>query len=137
VDRVFLDANVLFSAAYKPGSGLQALWTLADTELLSCPFAIQEAHRNLSNARPARLPDLTALLSSVIVIPDPPPGRALPSGVQLPEKDKPILLAAIDGQSTHLLTGDAKHFGPYFGQTVAGVTILRPAVYLQNRQKTP
>lgn len=137
MDRVFLDANVLFSAAYKPGSVLQSLWTLADTELLSCPFAIQEAHRNLSRARPARLPDLTALLSSVVVIPDALAGAALPTGIQLPQKDKPILLAAIDGQATHFLTGDVKHFGPYFGQTVAGVTILRPGVYLQNRQKTP
>ena len=137
MDRVFLDANVLFSAAYKPGSVLQTLWTLADTELLSCPFAIQEAHRNLSSARPARLPDLTSLLASVIVIPDPLPGATLPTGILLPEKDKPILLAAVDGQATHLLTGDVKHFGPYFGQTVAGVTILRPTVYLQSRQKTP
>ena len=137
MDRVFLDANVLFSAAYKPGSVLTDLWTFADTELLSCPFAIQEAHRNLSNARPARLPDLTALLSSILIIPDPLPGAVLPPSVQLPEKDKPILLAAIDGQATHLLTGDVKHFGPYFGQTIAGVTILRPTVYLQNRQSRP
>jgi hypothetical protein len=80
---------------------------------------------------------LADLLSSVIVIPNPLPGRALPSRVQLPEKDNPILLAAIDGQATHLLIGDAKHFGPYFGQTVTGVTILRVAVYLQNRQRRP
>ena len=26
MDRVFLDSNVLFSAAYAPGSGLAALW---------------------------------------------------------------------------------------------------------------
>jgi hypothetical protein len=95
----------LFSAAYKPGSVLLDLWTLADTELLSCPFAVQEAHRNLSNARPARLPDLAALLSSVIVIADPLPRALLPPGVQLPDKDKPNLLAAIDGQATAAALG--------------------------------
>jgi hypothetical protein len=57
--------------------------------------------------------------------------------VQLPEKDRPILLAALAGQATHLLTGDAKHFGPYFGQNVAGIFILRPSVYLQGRSPTP
>jgi hypothetical protein len=53
----------------------------------------------------------------------------LPRGVRLPEKDQPILLAAIDGGATHLLTGDWTHFGPYFRQAVAGVMILPPAEY--------
>ncbi len=35
-------------------------------------------------------------------------------------KDEPIFLAALLAQATHLLTGDLKHFGHYFGQTVAG-----------------
>ena len=41
----------------------------------------------------------------------------------------PILLAAIDGGATHLLTGDWEHFGPYFRQEIAGVLILPPAEY--------
>ena len=53
----------------------------------------------------------------------------LPRGVHLPEKDLPILLAAIDGGATHLLTGDWEHFGPYFRQEIGGVLILPPAEY--------
>jgi hypothetical protein len=52
-----------------------------------------------------------------------------PRGVHLPEKDLPILLAAIDGGATHLVTGDWEHFGPYFGQEVADVLILPPSEY--------
>jgi hypothetical protein len=32
----------------------------------------------------------------------------LPEGVSLPEKDVPILLAAIEARATHLLTGDLR-----------------------------
>jgi len=137
VDRLFLDANILFSAAYSPGSSLRQLWHLSDTELFSSPFAIQEATTNISQARPAQLPDLTALLAAVAQVPDPPATAALPPGVTLPDKDRPILLSAIDGQATHLVTGDVRHFGPYFDQSIHGVLILRPAVYLAGRQRRP
>jgi hypothetical protein len=55
----------------------------------------------------------------------------LPSAVSLPDKDAPILLAAVAARATHLVTGDLRHFGPFFGKNVAGVTILTPADYLR------
>lgn len=137
MERVFLDANVLFSAAYKPASPLRQLWRLADVELVTSVQAAEEAYNKLIQVRPTQLADLVQLLQSVTILPDPPIGSILPAGVQLPDKDKPILLAAIDAQATHLLTGDVKHFGPYYGQTIAGVLILPPAAYLQGRQRTP
>jgi hypothetical protein len=51
--------------------------------------------------------------------------------VELPDKDWPILLAALRAGATHLVTGDVTHFGRYFGQTVAGIQILPPGTYLQ------
>jgi hypothetical protein len=57
-------------------------------------------------------------------LPVPPPVLGLPS------KDQPILLAAVAAGCTHLVTGDQTHFGPWFGQRVAGVMIQRPAEYL-------
>jgi hypothetical protein len=137
VDRPFLDANVLFSAAYQPANPIRALWQLADTELLTSALAIREAQDALAQKRPARLPDLAALLAGVTQVPDPPPGLTLPAGMQLPSKDQPIFLAALYAQATHLLTGDLKHFGAYLGQTIAGILILRPAVYLQGRRPMP
>ena len=46
-DRVFLDANILVSAAWRPDSGLLALWTLTDVTLLTSAYAIVEADRNM------------------------------------------------------------------------------------------
>ncbi len=51
VDRVFLDANVLFSAAYG-SSRIGALWDRARfgrCRLLASRYAIEEARRNLSS----------------------------------------------------------------------------------------
>ena len=137
MDRLFLDANILFSAAYSTATRLRLIWALTDVELVSSPFAVQEAQINLALARPSQLPDLLQLLGAITVIPDPPVGAMLPAGIQLSDKDRPILLSAINGQTTHLLTGDLKHFGRYFGQRIAGVLIQRPAAYLQSRQSSP
>jgi hypothetical protein len=43
MDRVFLDANVLFSAAYREGAGLLKLWKLGRAELITSEYAADEA----------------------------------------------------------------------------------------------
>jgi predicted nucleic acid-binding protein len=61
VALVFLDANVLFSAAYRPDAGLVRLWHVAGVELISSDYAVQEARRNLATAaQRERLETLTA-----------------------------------------------------------------------------
>lgn len=45
----------------------------------------------------------------------------------LPEKDRPVLLAAMALKCDALLTGDRTHFGPGYGKTFEGVTIYSPA----------
>jgi uncharacterized protein len=130
-DRVFLDANVLFSAAYRSDSGLRRLWTYRDTtKLLTTFYAAEEARRNLpDDAAQARL---AKLLNVVEFVPDILTGK-LPAGVVLPEKDRPILLSAIAAAATHLITGDRLHFGRYFGRRIAGVLVERPADYIGRR----
>jgi len=125
VNRVFLDANVLLSAAWRSDAGLQRLWRLEGVELLSSSHAVEEARRNLETS--AQRGRLTRLLRKVHLVE--PEHFTLPRGIRLPEKDLPILLAAIDAGASHLLTGDWEHFGPYFRQEVAGVLILPPAEY--------
>lgn len=44
-----------------------------------------------------------------------------------------ILAAAILSGATHLVTGDVRHFGAWYGRRVAGVPVLRPGAYLQPR----
>ena len=128
--RVFLDANVLFSAAWLEGSGLARLWRLPATELVSSRLAVAEADRNLdSNEQRARLRSLAEKLLLI----EAPAQAALPAGVALVAKDAPILLAAIEAGASHLLTGDRKHFGHLYGKSVGGVRILTPAMYFKSR----
>jgi uncharacterized protein len=131
VDRVFLDANVLYSAAFKAGSKLLELWHLSETELLTSALAAEEARRNLAMERPGQIKALEVLLAALAVVPDPPVDFTLPSDIKLAEKDQPILAAAMLADASHLLTGDKTHFGRYFGRRVAGLLILRPADYLE------
>lgn len=126
-DRVFLDANVLFSAAYRPNSGLRRLWRLRDVELVTSSYAVEEAQRNLETA--SQRSDLRALLDSCKVIATETVDVVIPPGLSLVEKDRPILAAAIASGASHLLTGDVRHFGACYGQVIVGVLILAPAQY--------
>ena len=135
VDRVFLDANVLFSAAYVEGSGLRQLWQLPDTELLTSAFALEEAQRNLLAYSPESLARLGQLASELEVVAEASQGGDLPADVDLPDKDRPILAAAIAVGCTHLLTGDARHFRALYTRKIEGVLVLTPAQYLRRRQR--
>ncbi|HWR21758.1 MAG TPA: DNA-binding protein [Verrucomicrobiae bacterium] len=132
MDRLFLDANVLFSAAYRPDAGLRRLWQIVSVELITSAYAEEEARRNLET--PAQHATLDALLRHVKVLIFQPESSHLPSGLDLPDNDRPILEAAIFSQATHLLTGDMKAFGAYYGRTIAGVLILPPAAYLRGHR---
>ncbi len=128
MDRIFLDANILFSAAYRVDARFRELWS-SGIELVSSAYAVEEARRNLE---PTQREDSERLLESVQIIQTTRP-LARELTVDLPKKDHPILAAAIDAKVTHLLTGDVKHFDAFYGQRVEGVLILRPAVYLQTK----
>ena len=130
MDRIFLDANVLFSAAYLENSGLGRLWQLEDAELLSSAHAVEEARRNLALDRPPALARLERLTPKLALI-NPPADLKLPASVRLDSKDGPILLAAIYGKADFLLTGDGRHFGHLYGKRVEGVIVLRPAQYFE------
>ncbi|MDP9474303.1 MAG: PIN domain-containing protein [Actinomycetota bacterium] len=133
MERLFLDANVLFSAAYRKDAGVRRLWGLPETELATSAYAVEEARRNLDTAE--QRADLDELLEAVRVsnlLADP----TVHPGIEasgLPEKDLPILRAAVAAHATHLVTGDRKHFGALFGKKVAGVLVVRPADHLAGR----
>src|SRR5246127_3326642 len=125
--RLFLDANVLFSAAYRSDAGLLQLWKLREVVLCSSRYALEEARINLGDeGQRARLVRLTEKVQFFDAA-----QREPPRGVALPEKDVPILLAAIEARATHLLTGDVRHFGSYFGKRIEGILVLPPGEYLR------
>lgn len=132
MDRVFLDANVLYSAAYLERSSLAGITALEDVQLLTSTYALEEARRNLANDRPAALPRLSRLLVKITIV-DAPKGSNLPRQVSLDSKDEPILLAAIHGKADYLLTGDLRHFAHLYGERIEGVLVLRPAEFFRRR----
>ncbi len=134
MDRVFLDANVLFSAAYLPDSGLHALWQLSDVQLVTSQFAVEEARRNLLTYRAGGVAALDGLVTRMRVVPSVSARVRLPKGVHLPDGDLAILAAAISGGCTHLLTGDKRHFGSLYGRRVGGVRVLPPGQYVPGRR---
>lgn len=124
--RIFLDANILFSAAKSDGAIRKLLGLLFDAghELCVDTFVIEEAARNLRLK--AAEPGLPDLLASMSVLPLAPRG-VLDPGIELVEKDRPILGAAIHHRCDALLTGDRTHFGRLYGKTIEGVKIMSPA----------
>ena len=121
--RAFLDANVLFSAAYREGAGLIRSWSLPGAELVTSAYAAEEARRNL--ATPDQHARLESLLARTRLVPE--SNIPMPADISLPDKDHPILRAAIAAGATHLVTGDVKDFGRYFGKRLAGVLVVAPA----------
>ncbi len=131
VDRIFLDANILFSVAY--GSlGLDRLWELARRKrclFFASSYVVEEARRNLFD--PDQIKKLEDCLLTVQIVPE--VDLTIPCPIELPEKDRPVLMAAISIKAHYLLTGDALHFGKYFGQTINGVKICSPRDYFGER----
>lgn len=133
MDVLFLDANFLFSAAYRSNAGLRRIWDLEEVEIISSEYAVEEARRNLSER--AQQERLDRLLRMTRIVPESSarvyePGSGAES---LPSKDLPILAAAVGGRATHLLTGNVTHFGHLLGRRVGDVAVLTPSQCLARR----
>lgn len=128
MDRVFLDANILFSAAYGL-STLDRLWDLSKEKkciLIVSEYVIEEARRNLNTKK--QLSKLESYLIGMEIAQEADPN--MNCSVALPDKDKPVLMAAVSANADSLLTGDIRHFGKYFGKIIMGAKILRARDYL-------
>ena len=126
--RIFLDANVLFSATKSDGVVRRLLDLLIEAghECWADGFVAEEARRNLAAKFPDGLPVLETLLSRLHTGPIHTPDSALEDGLPLPEKDRPVLAAAIRHGCEALVTGDRAHFGRLYGKALHGVTIHSP-----------
>jgi len=121
--RIFLDANILFSAA-QPGSRMRAFLKVLSqsADLLTNAYAVEETRRNLELKSPNDLKSLEQLVRQCEMVSQ----LAADLEVELPLKDRPILGGAIAGHATHLLTGDERDFGKFWGKAVRGVKIVSP-----------
>lgn len=132
--RLFLDANVIFAAAHSSGGRARALFRLAERglcTLLASPHAIEEARRNLTLKSAEGSDALESLLRRLDRVPEAGARLVEWSAAQgLPDKDAPILAAAVAAGADLLVTGDRTHFGHLEGRTVASVLIVSPATAL-------
>ncbi len=134
--KLFLDANVLFTAAHRPG-GKAAFLFEAQTggrastpwTLVSSAYAIEEARRNIEIKAPDALARFAKLIGSLTIAAQP----SIPDmAIQLPEKDVPIWSAARACGATHLLTGDIEDFGRWMNRHSAtgGIVVQTVAEFL-------
>ena len=109
--RLFLDANVLFTAAHNPQGKAALVMELGQAglwQLVSSAYAVEEARRNIARKYPDRLERLQGVTQSLRLASAAPEGDC-PHG--LPEKDCPIYRAALACKADVLLTGDIRDFG--------------------------
>lgn len=133
--KLFLDANVVFSAAHQAEGRAQALVALANAgrcALVTSAHALEEARRNLELKSRGFEKRLAASLGSVAIVGEAPGDLvAWAGGEGLPPKDAPILAAAVHCGAAFLVTGDARDFGHLYGRTLQGVKVVTPAQALQ------
>ena len=126
--RVFLDANILFSAAKTAGAVRELLSRLEAGGHVLCAdaYVVEEARRNLLAKGPEALDSLEAVLTRVEVAAFHP--GALPARIAalVDEKDRPVVAAAVRLRSDALVTGDRTHFGALYGEELLGVAIHSP-----------
>jgi len=130
--RVFLDANILFSAARTDGTVRRILGLLSEAGHQSCvnAYVVGEARRNIAVKSPEHVQALEKLLAGMVHLEFSPRVPAREELQLLPEKDRPVLDAATRARCDILLTGDRAHFGRWFGRSLAGVKIHSPKTLL-------
>ena len=122
--RVFLDANILFSASNLQGKTAETLRMLVSRnhEIVTNLYAWDEVCRNVSVKFPRGLEGLILIRERLQILDTFTP--PLPLDIVCAEKDIPILAGAIDAQCTHLWTGDKAHLGQFYGRRIQGVTVV-------------
>jgi predicted nucleic acid-binding protein len=125
--KVFLDANILFSAADPESATRKLLLKVLEAgEAVTSFHAVEEARRNLECKRPASLPGFADVMKLVRI-------TLAFSAVRVegvPEHDMPIIAAAVGERCTHLWTSDKRHFGRLYGTAVNGVLIVSGVMLL-------
>ena len=137
--RLFLDANVLFTAAHNPRGKAAFLIQLGETKQLqitTSAYALEEAKRNLSRKFPSCLERLTSITETILLVAE---NTRITCPEGLPEKDWPIYRAALACQANVLITGDLRDFGPLMNdpERSGGLLIQTAADFLNSIQQRP
>jgi predicted nucleic acid-binding protein len=119
--RVFLDADVLFSAS-NAGSNIARLldWLCQQGTAVSSELAVEEARRNIELKRPQWLTAFNRVRTQLELV----PASLFTLPVRLDAKDVPLLCAAVASKCDYFVTGDKRDFGHLDGRTVLGVQVI-------------
>ncbi len=132
--RLFLDASVLLAASGSTTGSSHALFSHAATQhwvLISSPYALNEALRNLPKLRPSATTQWLRLRPQVKVVDD---VVSLDRPVIFAaSKDRPILFTALAGADV-LLTLDKVDFADLLGGTFYGLRVLLPYDFLREER---
>ncbi|MCM2312351.1 MAG: PIN domain-containing protein [Steroidobacteraceae bacterium] len=136
--RVFLDANVMFSAAKSDGAIRYLLRRLLRAGHVLCAdgYVVEEARRNLARKGPDAVATLEGLLASIEVGEFRPARLPEAVAIRIDEKDRPVLAAAVRMGCEALVTGDKTHFGALYGQVLLGVRIESPRSLFEGLVRT-
>lgn len=132
--RLFLDANVLFSAAHNSKGKSAFIIELAAAgawKIFTSAFTAEEARRNLDAKYPEMILQFNDLLKKITIKAE---SFGLPFPAGLIEKDRPVFQAALSCNATHLITGDIFHFGKYMQKPAEtfGILVVTPSQFLNS-----
>lgn len=113
--KLFLDASVLFAAAYSSSGASRELFRLAARDavtLVISRFVLEEAERNLSAKAATEIVQRLHLLLAVVSVeisPDPSKEEVLAAAAYTALKDAPVVAAARQAGVDYLVSLDRKH----------------------------
>lgn len=133
--KLFLDANILFTAAYSEKGVSRSLFQLADAglcNLVTSAYAADEAGRNLAVKAPGAIATFEILRKKVEIVRE-PALATVTRMAKLPmvDKDAPVMAAAVEAKADVLVTGDRRDFGHLYNKVVEGVLVLTPVDALE------
>jgi hypothetical protein len=132
--RLFLDTSVLLAASESATGASREIFRRASANgwiLISTPYALEEALRNLPDLSPsasaewARLRPALLVMDDVLTLDRPAVFHA--------GKDRPILFSALAWADV-LLTLDRGDFGPLMDKPFYGLLVLKPGLFLERER---
>ena len=89
-----------------------------------------EAMANIERKRPGSMSRLEEALAEVGLVPEPASSLVDAARRLLPEKDAPVLAAALEAGADVLVTGDLKHFGGLMKRDDLPLRVRSPRAFL-------
>ncbi|MBE2268134.1 MAG: putative toxin-antitoxin system toxin component, PIN family [Anaerolinea sp.] len=135
--KVFLDASVLFSAAYSAGGYARDLLVLAVQNRVQAVVSsdvLTEVERNITRKAPDKLESYRLLLKLINaeLVADPSLEAVREVESYVVQKDAPIVAAAQQAQVDYLVTYDRKHLiDPVEVAQKSGLRIVTPETVVE------